>query len=382
MTPTDHMTTSSSTVRRIIYLLSGITAATVLTIYLFMRTTPFGAPPSGSRQERIERSPNFREGQFRNLSHTPEITEGYTMLGVAFEFFFTSFPRLKPEDTIPSVKTDLLALAPDQNVLVWFGHSSYFIQIDGKRILVDPIFSGNASPIPGTTRSFPGTDRYTVDDLPAIDYLFISHDHYDHVDVSTLKALRQKVRFVICGLGVGAHLERWGFDAVMILEKDWNETVELDSGFTVFTTPARHFSGRSLFRNNTLWMSYVVQTPTMKFYIGGDSGYDPFFKEIGEKHGPIDLVMLDDGQYDKKWKYIHMLPEEVIPAAKDLKAKRLFPVHNSKFTLGNHPWDEPMKRVAELSRSENIPLVTPMIGEIVRLNDPDQQFSEWWTGLK
>ncbi|NUN68626.1 MAG: MBL fold metallo-hydrolase [Bacteroidetes bacterium] len=370
------------TLRRPFLLLLGILGTAAVSIIIIMNTTPFGSTPAGTRKERIERSPHYRDGQFRNLSHTPEITEGYTMLGVAYEFFFTSFPRLRPAGPLPSMKSDLLSLPPDQDVLVWFGHSSYFIQIDGKRILVDPIFSGNASPIPGTTRSYPGTDRYTADDLPPIDYLFISHDHYDHVDVSTLKALQQKVRLVICGLGVGAHLERWGYESGQIVERDWFDTVVPDSGFTIHTTPARHFSGRSLFRNNTLWMSYVVKTPTMSFYIGGDSGYDTFFREIGEQHGPFDLVMLDAGQYDKKWKYIHMLPEEVVPAAVDLKAKRLFPVHNSKFTLGNHPWDEPLTKVEEQSRLLSMPLVTPMIGEVVRLKDAGQTFRPWWKGLE
>lgn len=353
-----------------------------LSSYFYMQKELFGRSPSDARLERIKKSPNFRDGQFRNINHTPEITEGYSMFEVLTEFLFKSVERKRPVDTIPSVKTDLLKLAKDQDVLIWFGHSSYYIQIDGKRILVDPVFSGNASPIPGTNRSFTGTDIYTADDLPEIDFLFISHDHYDHVDHETLKALKHMTTRVFCGLGVGSHFERWGYDSSQISEHDWNETIPLGNGFFVHTTPARHFSGRTLSRNNTLWMSYVIETPTMKFYIGGDSGYDTFFKEIGEKHGPIDLVMLDDGQYDVKWKYIHMLPEEVIPAAKDLKAKRLFPVHNSKFVLANHAWDEPLEKITELNKRENIPLVTPIIGEIVRLKDPDQKFSQWWVGIK
>jgi L-ascorbate metabolism protein UlaG (beta-lactamase superfamily) len=376
------MRTTLLVLKRTAIVLTAVIIITASFIYFYMQKETFGSTPSASRLERIQRSPNFREGQFRNINHTPEITEGYSMLGVAFEFFFKTIERRTPADTIPSVKNDLLHLAKDQDVLVWFGHSSYFIQIDGKRILVDPVFSGNASPVPGTNRSFSGTDRYTVDDLPEIDYLFISHDHYDHVDLETLKQLKPKVQKVFCGLGVGAHFERWGYDMSRVMEMDWNESADLGSGFVVHATPARHFSGRSLSRNNTLWMSYVVQTPTMKFYIGGDSGYDTFFKQIGEKHGPIDLVMLDDGQYDVKWKYIHMLPEEVIPAAKDLKAKRLFPVHNSKFALGNHAWDEPLRKITELNEQEQIPLVTPIIGELVRLKDTTQQFTRWWVGIK
>jgi L-ascorbate metabolism protein UlaG (beta-lactamase superfamily) len=146
---------------------------------------------------------------------------------------------------------DLLHLPIDTNNLVWFGHSSYFIQIDGKRILVDPVFSANASPLPGTVKSFKGSDGYTVAYLPEIDYLTIPHDHYDHVDYETLKALKDKTKKVICGLGVGAHFEYWGNDSNSILEGDWNEKIALDNGFTVFIEPARHFSGRGLYRNNT-----------------------------------------------------------------------------------------------------------------------------------
>ncbi|RZL17655.1 MAG: MBL fold metallo-hydrolase, partial [Pedobacter sp.] len=270
----------------------------------------------------------------------------------------------------------------DSNVLVWFGHSSYFMQIDGKRILVDPVFSGNASPVPETVKAFKGTDRYKVEDLPAIDYLIISHDHYDHVDYETLTKLKNKTKKVICGLGVGADFEAWGYPLANILEKDWDETVDLGNGFFIHTTPARHFSGRGFTRNNTLWMSYVFQSPTMKIFIGGDGGYDTHFAKIGKKFGPIDLAILEDGQYDVKWKYIHLLPEQVLKAAKDLNAKQLFPVHSSKFVLANHPWDEPLVKITELNKITKIPLVTPMIGEFVYLKKPNQIFKPWWIGIK
>lgn len=312
------------------------------------------------------------------------LTEGYTMAGLMYDQVFKKVERIRPVDKIPAVKTDLLALPPDEDVLVWFGHSSYFMQLDGKRILVDPVFSGNASPVPRTVRAFRGTDRYTVADLPPIDYLFISHDHYDHTDYETLIALREKTGKVVCGLGVGAHFERWGYAAERIIERDWNEEVKLDSGFTVFTTPARHFSGRGFTRNNTLWMSYVLQTPTMKIYIGGDSGYDTHFADIGKTHGPIDLAILENGQYNEAWRAIHMLPDEVLRAARDLGARRLFPVHSSKFVLARHAWDEPLVKISELNRVAEapVPLVTPMIGERVELGDAGQVFRAWWVGVR
>lgn len=347
----------------------------------YMRQDKFGKSPSGTRLETIKQSLNFKNGKFQNLSKTPTLAEGHNYFEVICNQYFKNNPRRFPTDTIPSVKTDLLNLPIDSNVLVWFGHSSYFIQIDGKRILVDPIFSGNASPLPGTVKSFKGTDVYTVADLPEIDFLFISHDHYDHVDYESLIALKGKIKKVICGLGVGSHFEHWGYAPDNIIERDWYEEVELDSGFIAFVEPARHFSGRGISTNNTLWASYVLQTPSMKIYIGGDSGYDTHYAKIGSKHGSIDLAILDDGQYNEAWKYIHNLPKDVLKAAKDLNAKRIFPVHSSKFALGSHPWDEPLVKITELNKTYNIPLVTPIIGEIVNLKDTTQQFRQWWVGV-
>lgn len=353
----------------------------VLTV-LYMQRPLFGKSPTGHRLERMQQSSNFKKGKFQNLVHTPDLAEGYSTMGVMFDFFFKNPPRRKPKDRIPYQNTDLKNLSSDQNVLIWFGHSSYFIQLDGVRILIDPVFSGNASPIPGTTKSFPGTDAYTVADLPDIDYLFISHDHYDHLDHKTILELRPKTGKVICGLGVGAHFEAWGYDVGDILERDWYESLPLSDGFTATVTPARHFSGRGLTRNTTLWCSYLLNAPSGKIYMGGDSGYGGHFADIGEKFGPIDLVILDNGQYDKAWRYIHTLPDEVLQAAKDLKAKRLFPVHNSKFVLGNHPWDEPLDTISKLNEQNfTLPLVTPIIGEVVDLDNTDQQFSQWWKGL-
>ena len=266
-------------------------------------------------------------------------------------------------------------------------HSSYLIQAGGKRFLIDPVFSGNASPIPNSNRSFNGTDIYTAGDMPEIDYLLITHDHYDHLDYETVMALKDKVKTVICGLGVGAHFEYWGFDPKIIIEKDWNESIIPDKGFIIHTVPARHFSGRAFTRNNTLWLSFVLQTPDLKMYIGGDSGYDTHFSATGEKFGAFDLAILDNGQYNAAWQAIHMLPEEVLKATGELKATRLFPVHSSKFALAYHPWneprDEPLQTITKLN-DENFhcSIITPKIGEVVYLNDSTQVFSQWWKGLR
>ena len=347
-----------------------------------MKKSKFGKSPSGDRLEMCKQSLNYKDGKFQNFSETPELAEGYTMLGLTYNQFFKKVPRRRPIDPIPSIKTNLLKLSINEDILIWFGHSSYFIQLDGKRILVDPVFSGNASPIPATNKSFQGTDIYTVADLPPIDYLFITHDHYDHLDYKTIVQLKHKTKTVICGLGVGAHFEYWGYDKALIIEKDWHEAVALDSGFTAYVTPARHFSGRGLSRNTTLWCSFLLQTPSMKIYIGGDSGYDRHYAEIGQQFGPIDLAVLDNGQYDPAWPLIHMHPKEVLQAAQDLKARRLLPVHSSKFVMANHPWDEPLKKITELNKLNPIPLVTPLIGAPVDLRNDQEKFTSWWTEVK
>jgi L-ascorbate metabolism protein UlaG (beta-lactamase superfamily) len=256
------------------------------------------------------------------------------------------------------------------------------MQVDGKTLLVDPVFSGHASPVTFTTKAFAGTDVYTVDDLPEIDYLFLSHDHWDHLDHATVLRLKPKVKKVITGLGVGAHLERWGYDLAVIEERDWGESIALDEGFTVHMAPARHFSGRGLKRNTSLWSSFVLNTPGLKIYLGGDSGYDSHFKVIGEKHGPFDLAILECGQYNEYWKYIHMMPEEVVRAAQDLKARKLMPVHWGKFALALHAWDEPIIRVTAAAEKEGMPLLPPMIGEKVNLNGKSYVSKKWWEGLE
>lgn len=352
------------------------------TTFLYMWQPKFGKSPKGERLERIEQSPNYKDGQFQNLSHTPSLSEDQSMVKTFYNFLFKKAPRTRPVDEIPSVKTDLKNLPIDENILVWFGHSSYFIQVDGIRFLIDPVFSGNASPVPNSNKSFKGTDVYSVDDIPEIDYLLITHDHYDHLDYPTIKKLRPKIGHIVCGLGVGAHFEHWKFDPEIITEKDWNESMSLPGNITLYTVPARHFSGRTFKRNNTLWLAFILQAEELTLFLGGDGGYDTHFVEIGEEFEEFDLAILENGQYNEAWHAIHLIPTEGLQAAKELNAKRLFPVHSSKFKLAHHPWDEPLKAITELNEEgDQIALVTPMIGEVVYLNDSTQVFDKWWEGI-
>lgn len=362
------------------YILLLILVTLALAVYLFLKQEKFGKIASGERLEQIKKSPNYKNGKFQNINFTPDLAEGVSYYKVMKEFFTDKSPRTKPTGLLPSQKTNLHTLDTEKNVFVWFGHSTYFMQIDGKKILVDPVMSGAASPFSFTTNSFKGTDVYTTDDIPEIDYLFISHDHWDHLDYETILKLKSKIKKVITGLGTGLHFEHWGFDKNIIIERDWKQEIILDNGFKVNTTSARHFSGRGFKRNKALWMAYALQTPTLKVYIGGDSGYDTHFKEIGEKHGPFDFAILECGQYHHNWKYIHMMPEEVVEAALELKAKRIIPVHNSKFVLGQHAWNEPIIRVLAEAKRKNVEVIHPMIGEEVDFKN-SKNYSEWWVGV-
>lgn len=359
----------------ILFITIGIIAAVT---YLFLQQASFGTAPSGARLERIKKSPQYKDGAFQNQSPTPTFTGGGTFYSVMVDFLFGKHERKTPDYVLPSVKRDLKVTPSAKPELTWFGHSSYLIQINGRNVLVDPVFSGRTSPVSyAGTKAFNGADSYHVEDMPAIDVLVITHDHYDHLDYETIKKLKDKVGIIVTSLGVGAHLEHWGIAADKIKELDWWESYAVDSE-TIFTaTPGRHFSGRGLVRNKTLWSSFVFQSKDYKLFLGGDSGYDHHFAKIGEQYGPFDLAVLEDGQYNLFWANIHMMPEETAKAAKELKAKLLLPVHWGKFSLATHAWDESIRRVLKEAKALNLPVTTPEIGEKVVL-DSILPSSHWW----
>jgi L-ascorbate metabolism protein UlaG (beta-lactamase superfamily) len=358
-----------------------IVLALLLTVILFFQQPSFGAKAAGERLERMEKSVHYAGNSFTNLSYTPALTEGVGYTAVLSEFLFKGNKRGKPGQPLPAKKTILHDLDPNEDVLVWMGHSSYYLQLAGKRILVDPVLSGAASPLSFTTKAFAGTDVYTIADIPTLDYLFITHDHWDHLDHTTVTALERKTAKVVTGLGTGAHLVYWGYAKEKILELDWYESTVLTEELKVVALPARHFSGRSLKRNANLWVSFALLSDRRRVYLGGDSGYDNHFAAIGEAYGPFDLVILECGQYDKSWKYIHMHPSEVLKAATELKAAQLLPVHWAKFKLGNHAWDESVNiLLAQYRSSEHPPVTTPMLGELVKIGEPAITH-RWWQGL-
>ncbi|REC50288.1 MBL fold metallo-hydrolase [Chryseobacterium pennipullorum] len=350
-----------------------------VTFFLVMNMKAFGAVPKGKRLKRIRQSKLYKNKQFQNISYTPSIAEGHKMSRVTYDFFLgKKDPLLKPLKPIPALHTDLKTIDKNEDVFIWLGHSSYYLQTNGVSFLIDPVLSAYGSPFKYFNKAFKGSDIYTPEDIPNIDYLVITHDHFDHLDYPTVQSIRERTGMAILPLGVGAHLERWGYPESSLIEEEWGAEVVLKNNIQLVFSPARHFSGRRIRKNDTLWTSYVLITPTKKIFLGGDSGYDSHFKMIGDKYGPFHYAILENGQYGEAWRYIHTLPEEVIQAGLDLKAKRVIPVHTSKFALALHPWNEPLQKIAELGKEKELPILTPMIGQVVHLNDPSQQFRDWW----
>lgn len=350
-------------------------------IWLFLRQPQFGGLPAGEYLRRIEQSPHYANGQFQNLTPASLVTGGGNFISALVKFVFAKREQAVPPLPIPSVKTDLSALDMHEDSIIWLGHSSYFLQLSGKRILIDPVLSPYASPVSFVNKAFPGTTLYWPEDIPAIDYVLISHDHWDHLDYPTMMALKDKVRTIICPLGVGGYFVQWGFPAEQVYEGDWFDVITLEQDFAVHILPARHFSGRSLTRNKTLWAGFALVTPQRRIYYSGDGGYGSHFKDIGDRLGGFDLAIMENGQYGSGWPHIHMVPEETAQAAVDVRAKALLPGHAAKFALATHRWDDPYVRIAAASQDKPYRLLTPMIGEQVELARTDRQFSHWWEAL-
>ncbi len=346
-------------------------------ITLFLHTPAFGKHPTGDRLARIQASPNYQDGSFQNLEITRTMTGKQSMPEMIWAYLFDKNPNLKPSKPFPMVDTKLDSLPTDKDFYLWFGHSSYLLQLNGKRFLIDPVLV-SGSPIDYFNTAFEFTRRWRPEDLPKVDYLIITHDHWDHLDYDTVKAIEPKVGKVITGLGVGEHLAYWGYPADKLIELDWQENATLADGFMVTALPARHFSGRGLKRNQSLWSSFMLTTPSKNVYVGGDSGYATFYADIAKRFNTIDLAILENGQYSDNWADIHTLPSQLPQTIKTLNPKQVVTVHNSKFVLANHAWDEPLEKIAESAKANHINLKTPMIGEIFYLDDPNQTFKEWW----
>ncbi len=349
------------------YIIIGI----VIIVGLFAARLPhrpsFGRLPRGERLERIHQSPNYRNGAFRNSSPTRQITSDKGSLQILLGFLFDRPEGRRPKCPVPAIKTDLKKLTPDSDWMVWFGHSSYLLQLSRKRILVDPVFHA-AAPFPFLNKPFKGTDIYKSEDMPDIDFLIITHDHWDHLDYWTVTRLKGIVGKVVCPLGVGEHFELWGFDKGNIIELDWHENASVTGGFSLHCLPARHFSGRGITQNQTLWASFLLETPCGNVYIGGDGGYGSHFQKIGNDYPKIDLAILENGQYNENWRHIHTMPWELGHIAEELKSDQIITVHHSKYALSRHRWDEPLRNETEAAAQHSLNLIVPIIGQVVPLN--------------
>lgn len=302
-------------------------------------------------------------------------------LGILWKFLFAKPASTVPAGSIPvhTLTRDALLAAPDKT-LYRLGHSTLLIKLRGGFWLTDPVFSERASPV-----QWMGPKRFhaspiALNDLPPIKGVILSHDHYDHLDRDTIRQLASKVEHFITPTGVGQRLIRWGVDAAKVHEHAWWESTQID-GLRFVATPAQHFSGRGLGDSDrTLWASWVVIDGDTRVFFSGDSGYFAGFREIGERHGPFDLTLIETGAYNAAWPHVHMQPEESLQAHIDLKGKWMMPIHNGTFDLSMHAWHEPFDRIAALADQRGVSLATPRMGEALSLTAP-QAGDRWWRGI-
>jgi L-ascorbate metabolism protein UlaG (beta-lactamase superfamily) len=361
--------------KMILSVIFGLVGAVLLFIIVYANTSP----QIGGKSLKYD-SPNFKEGKFKNLIPTPMLTEGNSLIKVTFDSFFSKSKEAYPNMSLPTSKiNDYLIKNTEDITVTWLGHSTTLITSKGLVILTDPVLNNKRlPPLHLGPRPFAYTINYGVKDLPNVDIVLISHDHYDHLDMETIKKLSDSMFFV--PLGVKSHLVKWGVDEKNICELDWYDKKSFSDIDLIFA-PARHFGGRGLFnRDKTLWGSWIIKLKNKTLYFGGDSGYFNEFKKIGKEYGPFDLVMLDTGQYNEAWPLAHMFPEEVIQASVDLNAKAILPIHNSKYVLAMHSWYEPFDRLIKAAAKGEIKIMTPRIGETVKVSGFKNSY--WWRDVK
>ncbi len=362
----------------VLVLLLGVAAAYVLSL------PTFGGKLEGDRLARARANPHYRDGQFVN----PLPPASYRSIDVWNMFVGQVFgDELRvPPGPVPvlPVSADSLRAAPATSGLraFWIGHASVYVQIDGLRLLVDPIFSEYASPFDVGPRRF-HPPPIALAELPPIDAVLITHDHYDHLDMRSVQHLARAGSTFFVPLGIGAHLQAWGVPDAQVRELEWWQEHAL-KGVRLVSTPTRHYSGRGLSdKNATLWTSWSVIGAKHRFYVSGDTGYSEHFKQIGERLGPFDLSFIKIGAYGPgaPWLDIHMSAEDAVRAHADVRARRMFPLHWGTFNLAFHAWDEPIRRALAAARAGNVELLTPRIGETVDADRP-LAFNAWWESVK
>ncbi|WP_342648535.1 MBL fold metallo-hydrolase [Mucilaginibacter sp. CSA2-8R] len=334
-----------------------------------------GHNPSGADLKAIKKLANYSEGKFQNID-----SSGVDFRKASWTKLLKTMrdrpANVKPPHPLPVVKTDLNTVYSKPTV-IWFGHSTFLIKTPEANILVDPDFSGYAGPTSWFVKAFDGSEVYKVDDLPPLDILLISHDHYDHLDYKTVKQLQAKVKHVVVPMGIGSHFRYWGYKTEQIHELNWHQSYQLPSGLNITVTPSRHESGRLFAKQKTLWGSFVIKTDNYKIFYSGDSAYGRHYKQIGQQYGPFDLAIMECGQYNKLWPRNHMFPEQTAQAAADLSARMILPVHWGKFAESNHPWNESVKRLLPAAQALYIPVTIPQLGQPYTLDHAPLQ-ARWF----
>jgi L-ascorbate metabolism protein UlaG (beta-lactamase superfamily) len=338
-----------------------------------------GATPASAHTDRVRRSPQFRDGRFHNTAPTRMMPPG-TARETARELLFGKQQR-KPAGPVPLRKPTEYEQQPGQLHVTWYGHASTLVEIAGARVLFDPVWGDRVSPssLVGPRRLHPVP--VALHELPSLDVVVISHDHYDHLDMPTIRALardHRTARFAV-PLAVGAHLRRWGVPADRIIELDWDESADI-RGVRLTATAAQHFSGRGLRRDGTLWTSWILAGGERKVFYTGDSGYFDGYAEIGAAHGPFDVTLVQVGAYGPGWPDIHMTPEDGVAAHVDLRGGLMIPVHWGTFNLAIHAWSEPVDRVWREAKERDVALAVPRPGERIDVDDPPA-VDGWWQTL-
>ena len=346
-------------------------------LYVFYRTyPPFGGKTSLDMKRQ---SPNFVAGKFVNQIPTSMSMSFRDALSIVRGQLRRHSGRQPSQRLVPNHPRFDVAPSLNQAKITWFGHSAFLLQLSGRIILLDPMLGNSASPFPALgPKRFSDELPTAIQDLPHIDLVVISHDHYDHLDYSSIKKLAHKTDMFFVPLGLGAHLQKWGVAAKHITELDWWQGATYRD-ITLACTPSRHFSGRTLTdRFATLWASWVIRTDSTNVFFSGDTGYGPHFTEIGNKYGPFDLTLLECGQYDSHWPNIHMTPEQTAQAHQDLRGRRMIPMHWGAFALALHPWTEPVERALIAGAKNDAVIITPQIGETVDFKSDIFPTTPWW----
>ncbi len=346
-----------------------------------------GERPTLEDIERFSQSPNFDQ---ENSVFENRIKGNYQSKKFFNILFSNPFSKDKPSIWFNSNEDKPTSPFPEAPVsdfsdfeqtknsikFIWFGHSTILVSFNNKVILIDPVFSDNATPVNFLVTRFQ-PPVYALEDIPKVDYIVISHDHYDHLDMNVVKYFLDKDVHFLVPLGVGAHLLFWGIPQERITELDWWQSTELGD-LTFTATPSQHFSGRSGFSSReSLWASWVIKSADYSIFYSGDSGYDIHYKNIGDRYGPFDVVFMECGQYNELWRFSHNMPEEAVKGFVELRGKIMVPVHWGMFDLSTHNWYDPPTRVTELAKEQNINLVTPRLGQLVSITSPPA-LDEWW----